>query len=122
MQDTHYIIFYVNDLLKSGEFYELLLDKKPDVVTPGFAKFTLTPDLKLGLWAKDDVTPLLKKEGIGGELNFTVESQPELETLLAEWKLKGVEIIQEPYELDFGCSFVGVDPDGHRLRVVLLRV
>jgi predicted enzyme related to lactoylglutathione lyase len=122
MQQTHYIIFYVNDPLKSGEFYEALLDKKPDVATPGFAKFTLTPDLMLGLWAKDDVTPMLAKEGVGGELNFTVESQSELEALFAEWKLKGVEVIQEPYELDFGFSFVGVDPDENRLRVVLLKV
>jgi hypothetical protein len=28
-----------------------------------------------------------------------------------------VSIIQEPTDMDFGRTFVGLDPDGHRVRV-----
>jgi predicted enzyme related to lactoylglutathione lyase len=35
----------------------------------------------------------------------------------AEWKRRGLTIVQAPTRLDFGTTFVAVDPDGHRLRV-----
>ena len=37
--------------------------------------------------------------------------------LHAEWSRKGVTILQEPVSSDFGYTFTGTDPDGHRLRV-----
>ena len=30
---------------------------------------------------------------------------------------RGIEILQKPTRMDFGFTFVGLDPDGHRLRV-----
>ncbi|MBC7860514.1 MAG: drug:proton antiporter, partial [Burkholderiaceae bacterium] len=35
----------------------------------------------------------------------------------ADWARRGLAIIQTPIELDFGHTFVALDPDGHRLRV-----
>jgi predicted enzyme related to lactoylglutathione lyase len=34
-----------------------------------------------------------------------------------DWKRRGLNIIQEPVQMDFGYTFVAADPDGHRLRV-----
>ena len=34
-----------------------------------------------------------------------------------EWRARGVEIAQPPTRLDFGYAFLGLDPDGNRLRV-----
>jgi hypothetical protein len=35
----------------------------------------------------------------------------------ADWKKRGLNILQEPVQMDFGTTFVATDPDGHRLRV-----
>jgi predicted enzyme related to lactoylglutathione lyase len=40
-----------------------------------------------------------------------------VEALHADWQGLGVPIAQPPATLDFGRSFVALDPDGHRLRV-----
>ena len=34
-----------------------------------------------------------------------------------EWQAKGLRIVQGPTEMDFGYTFVALDPDGQRLRV-----
>jgi predicted enzyme related to lactoylglutathione lyase len=33
------------------------------------------------------------------------------------WKEKGLKILQPPTDMDFGRTFVALDPDRHRLRV-----
>lgn len=56
----------------------------------------------------------------GGELGFQVECADEGDRLHVEWRAKGVTIALPPMVLDFGRGFVGLDPDGHRLRVYAL--
>jgi hypothetical protein len=33
------------------------------------------------------------------------------------WAARGLSIIQSPVAMDFGYTFVALDPDAHRLRV-----
>ena len=40
-----------------------------------------------------------------------------VQQLHADWDAKGLRIAQAPTDLDFGHTFVALDPDGHRLRV-----
>jgi hypothetical protein len=41
-----------------------------------------------------------------------------LRTLHGAWAAKGIRIAMEPREMYLGaCNFVGLDADGHRLRV-----
>lgn len=35
----------------------------------------------------------------------------------AAWSGRGITILQQPTDLDFGRTFTAADPDGHRLRV-----
>jgi predicted enzyme related to lactoylglutathione lyase len=35
----------------------------------------------------------------------------------ADWSKRGLTIAQPPTQMDFGHTFVALDPDGHRLRV-----
>jgi hypothetical protein len=58
--------------------------------------------------------------GLGGELGFQVECADEGDRLHVAWRAKGVTIALPPMVLDFGRGFVGLDPDGHRLRVYAL--
>ena len=34
-----------------------------------------------------------------------------------DWRKRGLPIAQAPTTMDFGRTFVALDPDGHRLRV-----
>ena len=52
-----------------------------------------------------------------GEIAFALESDAAVDAAFAEWRARGVEIAQPPTRLDFGYAFLGLDPDGHRLRV-----
>lgn len=36
--------------------------------------------------------------------------------MFTDWKKRGLTILQEPVQMDFGTTFVASDPDGHCLR------
>jgi len=76
--------------------------------------------MRLGLWSQSSVQPVPVTRAGGGELGFQVECADEGDRLHVEWRAKGVTIALPPMVLDFGRGFVGLDPDGHRLRVYAL--
>ena len=115
--DPTYILLYVENPPESAAFYEKLLGKKPVESSPGFVLFVLSSGVKLGFWKRSDVEPTAEESRGGGELAFTVADAAEVETKLGEWTRLGVRIVQKPTKLDFGFTFTGLDPDGHRLRV-----
>ena len=73
------------------------------------------PGLMLGLWRRDGVKPPASR-GAGGEIAFTARNEAEVDALHAEWRARGVAIAQAPTSMDFGYTFVALDPDGQRLR------
>jgi predicted enzyme related to lactoylglutathione lyase len=113
----HFILLYVDEPQASGEFYARLLDRKPLDSSPNFVMFELSPDLRLGLWARRDVEPAPRSAADIGELAMAVATNDEVEALWADRKRKGAAILQEPTTMDFGRTFLVADPDGHRLRV-----
>ncbi len=114
------LILYVESVAKSCAFYTGLLERPPVDESPNFAMYALEGGMMLGLWAGHDADPKPKAAGGGAELAFTLEGKPALEALHAEWKQRGYAIAQEPVEKDFGYTFTALDPDGHRLRVMVL--
>ena len=52
-----------------------------------------------------------------GEIAFTAPDAAAVDATCARWKAAGVRIAQPPCRLDFGYTALGLDPDGHRLRV-----
>jgi catechol 2,3-dioxygenase-like lactoylglutathione lyase family enzyme len=111
-----YVLLYVESPLRSGEFYERLLGLAPVEASAGFVMFVLPTGLKLGLWAAHDVAPAATRPG-GSELCFAEPGVDAVRSRHAEWRALGIPIAQEPTSMDFGTTFVGLDPDGHRLRV-----
>ncbi|EXF96180.1 extradiol dioxygenase [Pseudomonas fluorescens HK44] len=120
MNAQHYLLLYVDSPATSANFYSRLLDKPPVELQPTFALFILDSGLKLGLWSRHTVEPAAEAAGGGGELGFSVADKETVDTLYAVWTEQGLRIAQEPIELDFGYTFVALDPDGHRLRVFAL--
>ncbi|MGC4118817.1 MAG: hypothetical protein QM765_30495 [Myxococcales bacterium] len=77
----------------------------------------LPTGLKLGLWVRGEVAPPVTAAPGGSELCFKEPSTDAVRARLAEWREKGLRIVQEPVQMDFGFTFTAIDPDGHRLRV-----
>ena len=116
MLDPNFIILYVDSPAKSAAFYADLLGRAPVESSPTFVMFALESGVMLGLWARHTVLPEAQTPG-GSELAFTVENRATVDTLHVDWRRRGLSIAQAPVEMDFGMTFVALDPDGHRLRV-----
>ncbi|WP_401736604.1 VOC family protein [Stenotrophomonas pavanii] len=111
------LLQYVRDVTASATFYSGILGKPPVEQSPGFALFLLGDGAALGLWQRDDVQPPVSAQAGAAELAMVVANPDVVQQLHDAWRALGVEILQAPVTLEFGHTFVGVDPDRHRLRV-----
>jgi catechol 2,3-dioxygenase-like lactoylglutathione lyase family enzyme len=120
MSDPSFVILYVGNPAASVAFYADLLGKQPAESSPTFAMFALESGVMLGLWAQETVKPAATAVG-GSELCFPVADAEAVRALHTDWKARGLKIAQAPTDMDFGHTFVALDPDGHRLRVFAAR-
>ncbi|CAB3648678.1 MAG: VOC family protein [Achromobacter pulmonis] len=117
MSAKNFVIFYVDKPEASAAFYSALLNRPPVESSPTFALFALDSGLMLGLWSRHTVEPAAAGRGGCTELAFTVPDAEALGQCHRDWSLRGLAILQAPTNMDFGRTFVALDPDGHRLRV-----
>jgi len=111
------IILYVKDAAASAAFYGDLLGRAPVEVSPGFAMFVLSSGVKLGLWARDEVAPAVTAAPGGAELAIALADADAVRAAHADWARRQRPVAQPPTAMDFGYTFVALDPDGHRLRL-----
>lgn len=116
MSKFSFVLLYVDNPPASATFYADLLGKPPVETSPTFAMLPLDGEVMLGLWSRRAVEPVASAPG-GGEIAFTVADAQAVEHMHANWKRRGLPIAQAPTAMDFGHTFVALDPDGHRLRV-----
>ena len=116
MSDPNFVILYVKSPTDSVAFYADLLGKAPVETSPTFAMFSLDCGTMLGLWAAHKVEPAATAVG-GAEIAFAVDGIDTVKSMHATWSAKGLRIAQTPTGMDFGFTFVALDPDSHRLRV-----
>ena len=119
MTDFDFVLLYVRRPADSAAFYADLMGRPAVESSPNFALFALAGGRMLGLWARDDVQPPpAPGDGAGhGELAVSVADAAAVRALHADWSARGLAIAQPPTAMDFGFTFVALDPDGHRLRV-----
>jgi catechol 2,3-dioxygenase-like lactoylglutathione lyase family enzyme len=117
MSDTNFVILYVRDPPASADFYSTLLGRPVVERAPTFSMLPLCQGMMLGLWSKHTVEPAAQAAGGGAEIAITAGSADEVRATHAEWKKRRLTIAQPPTEMDFGTTFVALDPDGHRIRV-----
>ena len=117
MTDPNFFILYVDNPPASADFYAALLGKAPIEASPTFAMFGLDSGVMLGLWSRHTVEPAALAAGGGSEVAFSVAGAEALDAMYASWVKKELEFVQRPVDMDFGRTFVALDPDGHRLRV-----
>ena len=117
MPDPNFVILYVDNPAISATFYADLLGRPPLEASPTFVMFSLHGDVMLGLWSKHTVAPGAESGGGGAEIALTVASATDVDATHRAWCAKGIPVLQTPTDLDFGRTFVALDPDRHRLRV-----
>jgi catechol 2,3-dioxygenase-like lactoylglutathione lyase family enzyme len=117
MNDPHLVILYVDDPLASADFYGALLGREPVEKSPTFVMFVLASGLMLGFWSRHTAVPAATAMGGSGELCIKVDDAGAVDATHADWHRRGLTILQQPTDLDFGRTFVASDPDDHRLRV-----
>ncbi|OQS46973.1 drug:proton antiporter [Chromobacterium violaceum] len=116
MQYPNFVILYVDQPARSAGFYSRLFDLQPIEQSPTFAMFKFASGMRLGLWSRHTVEPGSDVLGGGGELVVQIEDFAALDACLADWRAQGLRILQPITDMDFGRTFVALDPDEHRLR------
>ncbi len=117
MTDPNFVILYVKDPSASAAFYADVLGRTPVEVSPTFVMFALSSGVMLGLWLRDNVAPAATASPGGAELAITMADADAVRATHADWSRRKLKIAQPPTAMDFGFTFVALDPDGHRLRV-----
>ncbi|QND52369.1 drug:proton antiporter [Phyllobacterium sp. 628] len=117
MANPNLLILYVTDATRSRAFYADLLKRQPIEESPNFSMFILDSGLMLGLWARDKVEPAVTGTGSSSELVFRADADTDVDAAYTDWTALGLTIVQTPVVMDFGYTFVALDPDGHRLRM-----
>jgi len=110
-------ILYVDRPDASSTFYADLFGRKPVEASPKFVLFALDGGLMLGLWSKHTVEPAAAGAVGATEVATQVADADAVDATHAAWRRRGLEILQPPMSMEFGRTFVALDPDGHRLRV-----
>ena len=117
MPKFSFVLLYVENPLASADFYANLLGRPPIEAAPTFAMLPLSEGVMLGLWLRKNVQPAAAGTAGSSEVAFTVADDAAVDATFADWKQRGLKIAQTPTAMDFGRTFVALDPDGHRLRV-----
>ena len=117
LAEANMVILYVQDPPASADFYSMLLGRPVVERAPTFAMLPLCQGVMLGLWSKHTVEPKARGTGGGAEIAITMTSADEVRATHDDWRKRHLAIAQAPTEMDFGTTFVALDPDGHRIRV-----
>lgn len=108
-----FVLLFVDNPAKSAEFYSKLFGMEPAEQSPTFAMFPLPTGIHLGLWSKHTAEPV--PVGAPGMSEIAL-IENDIDGLFEEWS-KLAPVAMPPTDLDFGRTFVILDPDGHRIRV-----
>ena len=118
MSTGDYTLLYVDDISACRAFYASMLKREPVEDSPTFVLFILDSGARFGLWKRDEVQPAAgPKGGLSGECCFSVADEDTFDRIYDEMNKRGLPIAQTPVQMDFGYTFVVLDPDGNRLRV-----
>jgi predicted enzyme related to lactoylglutathione lyase len=120
MSSVNFVLLYVADPRRSAEFYAKIFERKPVELSADYAMFVLPSGVKVGLWKRDQVQPPAEGAPGSAEIVLAEESDAQVDERFAQWTGNGIVIAQPPTRMEFGYTFVALDPDEHRLRVYKL--
>ena len=109
-----FILLFVDSPAASADCSRDGLGAPPVEASPTFAMFALPGGAMLGLWSRHTAGPAVTAAPGASEVAFVTD---DVDGTHADWAARGLRIAQPPADLDFGRTFVALDPDGHRIRV-----
>jgi predicted enzyme related to lactoylglutathione lyase len=112
-----FVLLFVSNPQKSSLFYQEIFKIDPIEESPTFVLFALKNGVMLGLWSKYTAEPRVEVPAGAFEIGFSCD---DVDALYDEWGKKHVTVAQKPTDMDFGRTFVILDPDGHRIRAYKL--
>lgn len=118
MTASQLLVLYVENLANSLDFYTRARNARVLESSPQFAMLESPDSGRFALWNRAAVVPPVDVTSGAMELVFMVDSPAMVDSLYSSWKAQGARVLQEPTALEFGYSFMVLDPDGHRLRVL----
>jgi lactoylglutathione lyase len=102
-----------NDLVRSRDFYRDVIGLTVGVdQPPHWVDLILDGDMRLGLHPADSRMPVLPGSM---SLGFSVD---DVDAFVAAAKAKGVEVMSEPRDAEFGRLAIVRDPDGYAVQLV----
>jgi predicted enzyme related to lactoylglutathione lyase len=113
-----FVLLFVENPLQSSSFYRQILSQKPLQESPTFVLFALPNGVMLGLWSRKTAEPPVLATGGGSEIAF---GDGNVDQVYRKWTDLGIPMAQAPTDMDFGRTFVALDPDGHRIRIYRLK-
>ena len=111
------VILYVDNVETSTAFYKSIFGEGPVEAFPGFSVFSLKDGFILGLQSKHDIEPKPQPAFGGFELCLSDISIEEVDAIYRDFKARNIPMALPPSRLEFGYTFVALDPDGHRIRL-----
>jgi len=112
-----FVLLFVSNPVISSRFYSQILDLKPIEESSTFALFALKNGVMLGLWSRETAQPTVHGQPGSSEICF---GENRVDELYDQWVKNGISMAQQPTDMDFGRTFVALDPDGHRIRIYKL--
>lgn len=112
-----FVLLFVANPQKSSLFYQEIFEMQPIEESPTFVMFALKNGVMLGLWSQYTAEPRVTTPAGALEVCFPTK---DVDALYKSWGKKRVTIAQKPSDMDFGRTFVALDPDGHRIRIYKL--
>lgn len=111
------LVLYVSNISISTDFYTNILRRQPVEQYAEFSVFQLNEHMLLGLQTIQGIEPSPNGQCGGFEICLSDVSIDEVKAIYQQWLLLKVPILLKPTYLEFGYTFVGLDPDNNRLRV-----
>src|SRR5437868_9379527 len=99
MPNFSFVLLYVENPPASAGFYADLLGRPIVETSPTFAMLPLTEGVMLGLWSRKTVEPTASAQAGASEVAFTVDDAAAVEATYADWKKRGLNILQEPVQI-----------------------
>jgi predicted enzyme related to lactoylglutathione lyase len=116
----NFVLLYVENPTLSSRFYQDLFNLPSLENSENFSLLSVNESSKLGLWRRSTVLPSVTAATGAMELAIMLPDAASVQAKYEDWQNRGIHIAQTPVQMDFGFTFVGLDPDGHRLRVYAL--
>ncbi len=118
IMEPKFFLFYVEDIDTSVAFYTDLLGITPQRPSPVFASFHLPSGVYFELKTRASASPAIGAAAGTVDICFAAGTREDVEQQCAGWRERGMRIALAPTDEVYGYTFVALDPDGHRLRVI----